>query len=93
MRLTRLFFGLVLLAVSLVSGQRPELMTQAAASARPSFDPRGVVRQMQSVHVDTPTAGSDEGEFLGVCRRTSAARNEMAVSSSNSYGHPTFPRL
>jgi len=28
---------------------------------------------------------------LGVCRRTSAARNEMAIPLSNSYGYPTLP--
>jgi|GEM_PF-3609513 len=31
--------------------------------------------------------------LLGVCRRTSAARNEVAISWSNSYGYATFPRL
>jgi len=29
--------------------------------------------------------------MLGVCRRTSAARNEMAIPLSNSYGYPTLP--
>jgi group II intron reverse transcriptase/maturase len=28
---------------------------------------------------------------LGVCRRTSVARNEMAIPLSNSYGYPTLP--
>ena len=31
------------------------------------------------------------GACLGVCRRTSAARNEMAIPLSNSYGYPTLP--
>jgi hypothetical protein len=86
----------VLLAVccclSAVSGQWEETTTQPAASPRPGFDPKDVVRQVRS----GPSAGSrepsvlDDGEFLIDTSITYVPAPEWQVSPAVSFDGANF---